>query len=558
MRQFKKLKERDGIATLIALMVMIMLTLIGLAALKLANDEISIAGNELNEMNSFYSSEAGLEIASAAIQSYYDTYKAPPPQEYLPTGSQSIGNGGSVSYVTTDDGPASLQRLTTGDFAGLHAQLKSYTIESIGTSLIDGSQARLTQSFQCANVPLFQFAVFYMNDLYTQPADNMGITGRVHVNGSMYLRSSNSGKQLTFDGKVTCSGDIHEGFGGSGSVGDILFKNGSGDMVSMYQSGNWVDADDPDWYNKASQLWQGQVKDQAFGQSSLNIPLASGTDPYRLIQRASGGNSDSFEDKAAFKIIDGVPYSKIGGVWQDVSAMLPPGTVKQDATTSFYDNHEYKWVNNTQVDVGLLSSSSYFPDNGVIYISDHQIAGATMNGTTLVNGDEIADGLTVACENPLYIQGDFNTTAKKPAAAICDAITFLSNGWDKNYATPGTNYKNRTADPTSYNISFITGDGNHTSREYNGGLANLPRYLEHWNGNTVTIRGSMIEGWRSRQATEDWRYLSDPNPYYSAPTRDYGFDTDLNDPSKLPPETPSVRVFQRTGWQQGDVGMASN
>jgi hypothetical protein len=535
-----------------------MLTLIGLAALKLANDEITIAGNELNEMSSFYSSEAGLEIASAAIQSYYDTYKAPPPAEHLPSGSQNIGDAASVAYVTTDDGPADLRRLTTGDFAGLHAQVKLYTIESIGTSLIDGSQVRLSQSFECANVPLFQFAVFYMNDLYTQPADNMSISGRVHVNGSMFLRSSNRGKQLAFDGKVTCSGNIYEGFGGSGSVGDILFRSGTGGMVSMYQDGQWVDAGDPDWYNKASQLWRGQVKDKAFGQSSLNIPLSSGSDPYQLIQRSSGGNSDSYEEKATLKIIDGVPYTKIGGVWQDVSAMLPAGTVTQDATTSFYDNHEYEWVSNTQVDLGLLSGSGYFPDNGVIYISDRRSSGATMNGATLVNGSEIAGGLTIACENPLYVQGDFNTVDKKPAAALCDAITFLSNGWDKNYATPGTGYRYRTADPTAYNISFITGDGNHTAREYNGGLANLPRYLEHWNGKAVTIRGSMIEGWRSRQATEDWRYLSDPSPYYSAPTRDYGFDTDLNDPGKLPPETPSVRVFQRTGWQQNDVDIAAN
>lgn len=546
-----KIKDSSGVATLIALMVMIMLTIVGLAALKLTNDEITIAGNELNEMSSFYTAEAGLEIASAEIQNYYNTYGAPPVEGSLPAGSKVI-NDATVSYVTTDDGAAVLRKLTTGDFAGLHAQVKTFSIESIGTSTITGSQMQLGQNFECANVPLFQFAVFYMDDLYTQPAGDMTITGRTHVNGSMFLRSSNYGKALSFDGKVTCSGDINQGFGGSNSRGDIRFSNGDS-LVSMYQGGDWVDASHGDWYNQASNLWQGNVKDQAFGQDELNIPLTSGNDPYQLIQRADGGNSDSYENKAGLKIIDGVPYSKIGGVWQDISAMLPSGTVKQDASTQFYDNHEYKYVTNTQIDMGKLASSGYFPDNGVVYISDRRNVGSNMHGATLVNGEDIGHSLTVACENPLYIQGDFNTSNKQPAAALCDAITFLSNGWDQQYAEPNKSYRYRTASETTYNISFITGDGNHSSSEYNGGLANLPRYLEHWNGKDVNICGSMIQGWRSREATEDWRYLSGPSPYYSAPSRNYSFDTDLNDPNKLPPETPAVRVFQRTGWTQSHL-----
>jgi hypothetical protein len=396
-----------------------------------------------------------------------------------------------------------------------------------------------------------------MNDLYTQPADNMTITGRVHVNGSMYLRSSNYGKALSFDGKVTCSGSINQGFGGSDSYGDILLSDGMGNMVNMKQGSDWIDASYHDWYNQASNLWHGNVKDQAFGQDKLNLPLTSGDDPYQLIQRSDGGNNDSYENKATLKIIDGVPYSKIGGVWQDISAMLPSGTVVQDNSTQFYDNHEYKYVTNTQIDMSKLASSSYFPSNGVVYISDRRSIGTNLNGATLVNGSDIGGPLTIACENPLYIQGDYNTVNKQPAAALCDAITFLSNGWDKQYAQPNTSYFYRTASETTYNLSFIAGDGNHTSHEYNGGLANLPRYLEHWNGQDVNIHGSMIEGWRSRQAIEDWRYLSDPNPYYSAPSRNYSFDTDLNDPTKLPPETPAVRVFQRTGWNQSLIALAS-
>ena len=42
-----KLKNETGVATLIALIMVAMLTLIGIAAISTSDDEVSIAGNEL-------------------------------------------------------------------------------------------------------------------------------------------------------------------------------------------------------------------------------------------------------------------------------------------------------------------------------------------------------------------------------------------------------------------------------------------------------------------------------------------------------------------------------
>jgi hypothetical protein len=499
-------------------------------------------------MASFYTAEAGLEMASAYLQTTYETTGAP--AATLPAGSQVISNAASVAYATTDDGPASMCRLRSGSFAGLHALVKTYTITSIGTSLIDGSQVRLTQQFECANIPLFQFAVFFMKDLWTQPAFNMNIDGRVHVNGDMHLQAS---KTLSFTDKVTCSGSLYHGFGYGSSNGDVAFTDADGNLVSMNQSGSWVDASDPDWYNKASNLWDGKVQDKAFGQEALNLPLTGGNDPHKLIERASGGNSDSYENKADLKIIDGVPYVKAGSIWTDISGMLPSGTITCGASTQFYDSHEKKYVNNTQIDMGKLASSGYFPSNGVIYVSDQRSSSGYMNGVSLVNGTSIGYPTTIASENPMYVEGDFNTVNKQPVAALTDAVTFLSNNWDNSLATSSSKYYNRKATQTSVNISFVTGDIAPSGTNYGGGLENLPRFLEDWNGTKFKIRGSMVEGWRSQQAMGTWRYIQAWDAYYSAPTRDWGFDTDLNDPSKLPPETPCVRVFQRTRWEQHDI-----
>ncbi len=70
--------DEKGFATLIALMIMVMMTMIGIAVVKLSNDEISIAGNEMNEMASFYAAEAGLERAAAAMQTQYESTRRAP------------------------------------------------------------------------------------------------------------------------------------------------------------------------------------------------------------------------------------------------------------------------------------------------------------------------------------------------------------------------------------------------------------------------------------------------------------------------------------------------
>ncbi len=558
MKNHKFIRGQKGFSTMVAIFIMVILSILGIAMIKTANDDVSIAGNEKNEMAAFYAAEAGLELATATLQQAYQDENAVP--SILPAGNQNVGSNSTVAFVTYDQGAASMKQLTSGSLQGLHALVKSYSLEAIGTSLVSGAQMVLSQDFECALIPIFQFAVFFNEDLWAQPAFGATITGRVHVNKNMYLRCSN-GYQLKFMDRVTCGGDINAGFpsGGAGPSGDVVFVDGDGNEVSMEQGGTWIDADydyaGVDWYDTASSLWDGNVRDASFGEGVLNLPLG-GSDPHKLIERAAG-NDESFENKAGLKILDGVVYSKIAGTWVDITALLPANAIVQNSSTEFYDAHEKKRVRNTQVDISILKTSSYFPDNGVIYVSDQRAYTSTLklNATTLVNGSDLGDALTVACENPLYIKGDYNTVNKKPAATISDAITFLSNSWDPSKSS--LSYSSRQASATEVNVSFITGDLAPTTSNYGGGLENLPRFLEDWDGRQFKVTGSMVEMWRSRQATGTWRYINDTDPYYSAPFRNWSFDTDLTDPSKLPPETPMVQIFQRTAWKQGFVGYSS-
>jgi len=538
-----------GFATIVALMVMLMLVIIGVAAIKLADDEINIAGNEINEMSAFYAAEAGLERASAAIQWQYESTGSPPTT--MPSGNETI-NKCNLAYNTTDNGGAEQRVLTQGTLAGLHALVKTYSITSLGSSQVDNSKVNLIQEFECAMVPLFQFAVFYGNDLEIAPGPDMTLLGRVHSNGNLWLQA---GSNLYMDSYVTCSGDLLHGRKGPGGVsnGNVYIKDTDGNYQNMMNAdGTFLESSDTDWYDSASTRWGGRVQDAAFGQGELNLPLTNTGDPHKLIERASG-NADSYENLAELKIIDGSVYAQSGGTWIDVTAHLPVNTV---TTSSFYDKREGTWVNSTDIDIDKLAASSYFPSNGVVYSSDERAG--TFNALRLTNGADIGSDLTIVSENPMYVQGDYNSVDKKPAALMADAITFLSNNWDDVRSHPDTSLDRRRATETTCNASIMTGNTNTTSSNYNGGLENLPRFLETWKDASGTktkfkFTGSLINLWNSLQATGDWSYGS----YYTAPIREWAYDTDLDDPGKLPPEAPQIRVFQRTRWQQIDIGYAA-
>jgi Tfp pilus assembly protein PilX len=541
MKYFKALKDNRGIATFIALMTMVMLTMIGLAALKLANDEIDIAGNELNEMSAFYAAEGGLEQASAAMQTQYENTGVPPTT--LPSGTVTI-NDCVVAYQTTDGGAATQEILTQGTLAGLHSLVKRFTITSTATSGIDNSSVTLTQNWECDLVPLFQFAVFYGNDLEIAPGPDMTLIGRVHSNGNLWLQA---GSNLYMDSYVTCSGKLLHGRKGAGGVsnGSVYIKDADGNYQNMKNGdGSFLTAASTNWYDSAATRWGGRVQDSAFGQGTLNLPLTNAGDPHKIIERGAS-NPDSYENKADLRIIDGVVEAMIGSNWVDVSGMVDPNLV---TTTTFYDARENKNVNTTEIDVSVLKDSPYYPSGGVIYFSDSR---TSFDAARLVNGSELGQPMSFYSENPVYVQGDFNTVSKQPAAIAGDAVTFLSNSWNDSKSTWSKGY--RVASQTTVNASIMTGNTNTSSYNYNGGLENLPRFLEVWSGKKFSYTGSLVNLWNSQQATGLWS-----GSYYDPPIRDWKYDTDLDNPNKLPPETPTVRVFQRTGWHQSDISYLEN
>lgn len=177
-------------------------------------------------------------------------------------------------------------------------------------------------------------------------------------------------------------------------------------------------------------------------------------------------------------------------------------------------------------------------------------------------------GLTIASENPVYVQGDFNANSANggfgdPGVAtsvMADAITLLSNNWNdvNSFQFPfsfGNNQRNalatwyRAAVVSGKGISFPQPAGYPTNQDFgtDGGLHNFLRYIENWGGQNLNYRGSLISVYFNRQAIGVYKCCT---TVYSPPTRGYNFDVNFLTPSLLPPRTPLFRDVNTTGFTQ--------
>jgi hypothetical protein len=320
--------------------------------------------------------------------------------------------------------------------------------------------------------------------------------------------------------------------------------NGDGDLSDP---GDWQD-----FVAGALNTWNGTVQTGAHGVKNVAAPSIGSIQEYEQVAAGQGDYTLSggtynyvgpglgdyrhgrYRASADLIIKDNVAYDSAGNF-----IPLAPGTLSEK---TFYDGREKKYVKVTQVDMAKLNISGAFPANGLIFAMRSDSSSSTPNGIRLVKGSTLSGALTVVSPDPVYVQGDYNTVNKKPAAVLSDAVNLLSNNWNDSKG-PGTL---PTAKQTFYNFAMITG-GDETVQgvSYNGGFENLPRFHENWSGVKCHILGSFVKIYASLVGQGLWNYGGD---VYTAPDRFWDYDTAFNNVNNLPPFTPVVAQVKSTGW----------
>jgi len=201
------------------------------------------------------------------------------------------------------------------------------------------------------------------------------------------------------------------------------------------------------------------------------------------------------------------------------------------------------------------------------------------------NADGTLGGFTVASENPVYVQGNYNsaappadptwtnTAAAEPvhaaAAVIADTVTLLSNQWqdagvvgagtkvgsmlyptDATLYRPGATTYYRVAIAAGKNITFPHPGGSNSTTYFgtDGGVHNFLRFLENWGGQTLYYKGSLVSLYYSNYNTGVFKCCN--YVVYEPPIRNYVFDPLFTQPQNLPPGTPMFRDIDNLSYRQ--------
>lgn len=440
------------------------------------------------------------------------------------------------------------------------------------------------------------YAIFFDGDCEMHPGPSQIVDGWVHTNASLYTAHSS----LKFNERVTYSDDwlldyhpadtIHGGSPSKPSW-ESTPKNGAARDLFGYDPNRVFDKYDDD---------------------PSNDDENPNNDSYiELIQKAKAGYDDPFSNERFYNKADLVievvtpnaTTAPDGFLVKDKSGNVLQGPVYAAVRDSlskskFRDNRIGGEVQVTNLDISklntLINDPTALPDwGGVIWISDMEanpssgdhravrlLNGGVLPDRTMSTGDERDGqmiGLTIVSENPVYIQGDFNTgtvgTSKpvssgnttkfedfrdknmvsgyefRPAAIVADAVNILSNAWSD--ANADKSRSSRKASNTTVNAAIVSGivptgeyDANNQYVSYSGGVENFPRFLEDWSGKYFTFHGSMIQLYRSHQAFYRWGKSNVYNP----PNRRWFYEK--NFVQNPPPSFPFTYKMSMHVWYQ--------
>ena len=520
--------------------------------------------------------------------------------------TNSISNRNVSTYVKDHQAGAnpSMIKIPQGElFQNLWAQEYRYTASSIAKGRDGKTEALLQLRFKSRLVPLFQFAAFFNKDLEILPGPNMLLTGPVHANGDLYLNSENT---LSMNSQVSASGTIYRGRKNTSACNGTVRAMDPASYRTLVSGCSSRVATT----NAMLTPYNGMLKQRV---ESVTVPEPSALDSapgalywdradLRIVLNLNASsNLDTSASSHPIRVynqnntINQTQTNQLNGCSGGIRWTPPSSSASNRVVGSSYAFRNIRENNKTirMLDVDMLGlfaclhttnwlgtgrSLNDSTDGGLVLHftvrGPNQNSAANEYGVRLANGEELKGpsgapairGVTVVTDQAVFVTGHYNRLNKKPASVLADSFNVLSHSWydagtrsfTDNLSTQALG--NRTPADTTHNIAVlagsdttanIEGSGGQNHDQYSGGLENFPRFHENWNGNrTYTYRGSWVSLNRPRHVNGDWGQGN----VYSAPARNWDYDTSFNNAANLPPLSPRfvylkqelfVRDFER-------------
>jgi len=556
--------------------------------------------------------DANYTISNYKIVATGPNWEALPSQSAAPV--PMLGQIAATLTTTTSTTPLVYNYIASADV----------TLPAIGpTGKVVAKVRRVIQKQQ---ISPWSYAIFYVDPLEIHPGPDFTVTGWVHTNSDLYTAHSS----LTFADKVTFASDWFVGFkpgdlqhpppdvvgpphypSNLPPARDQALQPFGLDSTSLFNTGDANPNNDSyrELIEPPTAAADPMASMRYWDQADVAIRIDNSNN-ITVGRPNSDGTISSFASLIANPLTPATlraKYQALSDMFSTTGAtpaVIADGTTIQD-TREGLTNPTRQTVRIATLDIGRTLNNTgglnptfkandvattngvapYF--NGIVYIYDNSAtAGLNADGTVntaavkrgirLRNGSKIpstvassSTGLTIASNNPVYIQGDFNTGGigpavpsnvdgsyvnpatppnpqvagytRAPCSILADAVTIASQNW------AGLSGALDASANTTVNAAIVSGivptspvggDG-----AYSGGAENFPRFLENWNGKMLTYYGSMVELFKSNQSVGKWTSNA---TVYSPPNRQWFFDSNFK--VKPPPGSLMIHSYIKGKW----------
>ncbi len=230
-------KDEKGSAIVIALLIMVLLLGFVALAVSRTNSETIASANDASETRTFEAAHASLEVMTKNFDKIFDLKLNPAQSDLDRVISQNPPQFDDYAFTQNIvQTQATKPVVMTGElFQGLNALRDEWQLTTTATETKSGVQVALRRRFFNNRIPIFQFGIFYDDDLEFHPGPRFDFGGRVHANGSLFMMAQTG---LYFSSKVTANGNIFSDVAKNGSPWtdwdeNVFIKNASGNYIQL-------------------------------------------------------------------------------------------------------------------------------------------------------------------------------------------------------------------------------------------------------------------------------------------------------------------------------------
>ncbi|MBL0169160.1 MAG: hypothetical protein IPP90_00315 [Gemmatimonadaceae bacterium] len=553
---------RKGFALETVLLLLIMFSIIILAGLSAVTTLARTSNADYRGARASYAAEGGADDVMSQLDAAM--------QDGIINGEDIASlqtpqlTGYRMTQSTQTMGIPVSRTITSGPFSGLYSlnQPIDITVSARDTS---GNKATAVLSVNAQTIPLFQFGVFYENDLEILNGPAMTFAGWVHTNGNLYMSSAST----TYQSNITTPDSVFWNRKDSNQrLGGVAINNAAGSAVLLDFDSRSLSG--PAFKTRSTTRFNGRLMSSAFGVRSLKLPLPTNMAPVTLVMPKDNADAAMVQDvKMAWKsdwyitvktgvfqiadtntmktqFCDSLVVERSAGL--TVPSVGACRRIFKPRVNAFYEGREDKrpdlvdvyldslriWADSAPTTRAPRILYFEFANPAVSNANNDYLSVRLRGGAKLPLSRVPADtgGLTIVTERPMYVLGDYNTTVWRPSALMADAITFPQQSAQSvdaecGAATAATrcsaavgwcdvlqqNMAQRTAKTSTVNAAILAGHSptpcdyaraGCASPAYGGGLENFPRFLENWNGVIFRYTGSLVSLYTNRFSTGLW------------------------------------------------------